>query len=322
MNIKGKISVVVPIYNVENYLKKCIDSLINQTYKNLEIILVDDGSPDFCPKICDEYKKQDERIKVIHKQNGGLSSARNAGLEVATGDFITFVDSDDFLELDIYEKVIDIFNSNSVEIVSMTMQLVNEKYEVINQGLTETFSIGNCSSRNYFKGMVQRKLSASVCDKVFLKSTIENLRFDEMRLNEDFFFLASLLLEQNCTIFLMNDIGYNYFTRVNSISKSGFGKSLRDAVYNTRDLYQQYQADEEIKALLAALAVYQARTCVVVMSKSQFKEEKEFVSLCRTTMKEYRKYIKNSFMSEKDKIFCYVFLAVPNLAKKMIDLIR
>ena len=94
---KDLISIIVPIYNVEKYIKKCIDSIINQTYTNLEIILVDDGSPDNCGKICDKYKEKDDRIKVIHKKNGGLSDARNAGIDIATGEYITFIDSDDYV---------------------------------------------------------------------------------------------------------------------------------------------------------------------------------------------------------------------------------
>ena len=88
-------SVIISVYKVEDYLDKCVNSIVNQTYKNLEIILVDDGSPDNCPAMCDEWAKKDKRIKVIHKQNGGLSSARNAGLDICTGDYIMFVDSDD-----------------------------------------------------------------------------------------------------------------------------------------------------------------------------------------------------------------------------------
>ena len=102
------ISIIVPIYKVEKYLSRCIDSILAQTYKNLEIILVDDGSPDKCPEICDKYAKEDSRIKVIHKKNGGVSSARNAGLDVATGKYIFFVDSDDIITEDalsnLYEK--------------------------------------------------------------------------------------------------------------------------------------------------------------------------------------------------------------------------
>ena len=102
------ISVIVPIYNVEKYLIKCIESIINQTYKDLEIILVDDGSTDSSGKICDEFATKDNRIKVIHKKNGGLSSARNIGLDICKGNYISFIDSDDYIELDMYEKMIKI----------------------------------------------------------------------------------------------------------------------------------------------------------------------------------------------------------------------
>ena len=94
------LSVIIPIYNVELYLNRCMESIVNQTYKNLEIIMVDDGSPDNCPELCEEWGKRDSRIKVIHKKNGGLSDARNMGLSVATGEYIAFVDSDDFVDLD------------------------------------------------------------------------------------------------------------------------------------------------------------------------------------------------------------------------------
>ena len=99
------ISVIIPVYKVEKYLSKCVESIINQTYKNLEIILVNDGSPDNCGEICDEYAKKDSRIKVIHKENGGLSDARNAGIEIASGQYIAFVDSDDYIASNMYERM-------------------------------------------------------------------------------------------------------------------------------------------------------------------------------------------------------------------------
>ena len=102
------ISIIIPVYKTEQYLKRCVDSVLNQTYQELECILVDDGSPDEAGKICDEYKKKDARIKVIHKENGGLSSARNAGLDIAKGDYIGFVDSDDFIHPQMYEMLVDV----------------------------------------------------------------------------------------------------------------------------------------------------------------------------------------------------------------------
>lgn len=117
MESLAKLSVIIPVYKVEHYLRQCLDSVVNQTYKNLEIILIDDGSPDNCGKICDEYAKRDERIIVIHKENGGLSAARNDGILIATGDWITFVDSDDWCELDYYEKIIIGMKDNQADIV-------------------------------------------------------------------------------------------------------------------------------------------------------------------------------------------------------------
>ena len=105
------ISVIVPIYNVEQYLEQCLDSIISQTYSQLEIILVDDGSTDSSGQICDKYARKDERIVVIHKTNGGLSDARNAGISVATGEYISFIDSDDYIATDMYNKMIKIFKN-------------------------------------------------------------------------------------------------------------------------------------------------------------------------------------------------------------------
>jgi len=100
MNVK--VSVIIPVYRVEKYLDRCVKSIVNQTYRNLEIILVDDGSPDNCPQICDEWSSRDERIRTVHRDNGGLSCARNTGLSTATGDYVTFADSDDWIALDTY----------------------------------------------------------------------------------------------------------------------------------------------------------------------------------------------------------------------------
>ena len=112
-----KISVIIPVYKVEQYLRQCLDSIVNQTYQNLEIILVDDGSPDNCPVICDDYSKKDKRVITIHKENGGLSSARNAGIERATGKYIMFVDSDDWIDENTCQITLDIAEDSSADVV-------------------------------------------------------------------------------------------------------------------------------------------------------------------------------------------------------------
>ncbi len=110
------ISVIVPVYKVEAYLNRCVESIVNQSYSNLEIILVDDGSPDRCPEMCDVWSQKDKRIKVIHKENGGLSDARNAGMAIATGTYIGFVDSDDWIDRDFYEKLLLTLKENHAQL--------------------------------------------------------------------------------------------------------------------------------------------------------------------------------------------------------------
>ena len=112
-----KVSVIVPVYKVEKYLKKCIDSILNQTYRDLEVILVDDGSPDQCGTICDRYGREDSRVHVIHKENGGLSDARNTGVERASGEYILFVDSDDYIEPELVEKTVKAAEKTGCDLV-------------------------------------------------------------------------------------------------------------------------------------------------------------------------------------------------------------
>lgn len=143
-----KFSIIVPVYNVEKYLRECIESLVNQTFKNIEIILIDDGSPDNSPKICDEYAEKDNRIKVIHKENGGVVSARAAGVEISTGEYFIFVDADDWVSLDLCEKVSTIIESNLPDIVcfgyfNATVDEVSKRPFNYRKGLYNRFDIEN-----------------------------------------------------------------------------------------------------------------------------------------------------------------------------------
>ena len=139
------ITVIVPVYKVEKYLDRCVQSIVDQTYTNLEIILVDDGSPDNCPKMCDEWAKKDKRIKVIHKQNGGLSDARNAGLEKAKGKYVGFVDSDDYISPIMYEKLYKCIIDNQADMAMCGFSTVDEKGKVtyINE-----LNLPNCNCNN------------------------------------------------------------------------------------------------------------------------------------------------------------------------------
>ena len=173
-----KVSVIVPIYNAEKYLSDCIDSIIAQTHKNLEIILVDDGSPDNCPAICDEYAKKDDRIKVIHKQNGGVSSARNTGLDIMTGDYVVFIDSDDIVNVHYIEYLLDICIANDADISYCGYSTFKESNNVnINSIPNDDKNIlvfeNSEGLKNYFSGWIYPMM----WNKLYKRKCFEKQRF-------------------------------------------------------------------------------------------------------------------------------------------------
>ncbi len=169
VEMKDLITVVVPVYKVEKYIDRCVTSIINQTYKNLQIILVDDGSPDNCGKICDEYAKKDNRIEVIHKENGGLSDARNAGINIAKGKYIAFVDSDDYVANDYIEYMYKILKKENAKISICELQIVwkNTKIEE-KTNLQENKEIEK-----------NRKIKENEVQKLTSKQALENLLYSQ-----------------------------------------------------------------------------------------------------------------------------------------------
>ena len=185
------ISVIVPIYNVEDYLDRCVESIVKQTYKHLEIILVDDGSPDNCPQICDGWAEKDSRIKVIHKENGGLSDARNAGLKITTGEIVSFIDSDDWIEMD---------NDGVLDTQSAMKELLNDG-----------------------------KLKQHVWNKIYKFDLIQDVPFEKGKYHEDVFW-SYLIVGRAKRISVITDSFYNYVQRSNSIMGEGFSAKRLDAL--------------------------------------------------------------------------------------------
>lgn len=222
MNKEPMVSVIVPIYNVEKYLKRCIDSILNQTYKNLEIILIDDGSPDKCPEICDEYAQEDDRVIVIHKENGGVSSARNAGLDIAKGEYIGFVDPDDYINYDMYStmvKKMELFECDAV--ICGFCQVSEKENKIIRKDSLENkiVSVEECFKELFgFSGLAIKPV---VWNKLFKRDIISDLRFcEDIEISEDLLFCVEYLL--NCDkIALLEGAFYNNFLRLGSATRSG-----------------------------------------------------------------------------------------------------
>ncbi len=231
------ISVIVPIYNVEKYLAKCIDSIVAQSYTNLEIILVDDGSPDSCGQICDEYAQCDVRIKVIHQQNGGVVNARNTAISIASGDFLSFVDADDWLEESFYEKMLK-------EAIEGKHQIVFCDWNVIRMGgIKETNSVFFSSNP---KIVLRRNLSVgNSMDCALWNKLIQKNFYDE----------CNIITDQNCTmmedlfisiqlLYNANNIGYvheslyNYVSRIDSATGN---KEKNPLLMSAPNIYHVYK---------------------------------------------------------------------------------
>ena len=216
MNTKDLISVIIPVYNVEQYLSRCIDSVINQTYKNLEIILIDDGSTDNSGKICDEYATKDKRIKVIHKQNWGVASARNIGLDIAKGEYIGFVDSDDYIEPDMYEILYSLLIKNKVKVSCCDYFIFNKKEKKYVPSLDNTIN-GVLS----FNETLNTNTGHSGCNvnKLYSKNLIENIRFNETLIfGEDYVFMIDIFMKAKKIAFC-KDVKYYYYYNTNSVTK-------------------------------------------------------------------------------------------------------
>lgn len=214
-----EISIIVPIYKTEKYLNRCVNSLINQTFKNFELILVDDGSPDACPVLCDKWGKRDTRIKVIHKKNGGLSSARNAGLNIAQGKYIGFVDSDDWIEPDMYELLYNAAEKYQTDYSAVNMLITKKEQVSIYQPTYNEVVYDREQLFEIFFRIVTDDIKYCVCDKLYRSEIILDTRFKEGIRFEDIDFNFRIL--QKCRkAVLINQIKYYYFYNEEGITRN------------------------------------------------------------------------------------------------------
>lgn len=227
-----KVSIIVPVYNCEKYILRCVNSLLNQTYKNTEILLIDDGSTDNSLEICNYLSKENANVHVFHKINEGLSATRNFGIEKAKGDYIGFVDSDDYVSIDFYERLVELLENHEDSIASANIIrfFEDETRKII-------FKMGNChlDYEEFLKNLLLHKGDVSVCNKLFPTNLIKKYRFQENKLNEDLLFFFSFKFVK---IYYANINGYYYFCRKNSISNA-FEKGLLDMGPNSIMIYEK-----------------------------------------------------------------------------------
>ncbi len=280
------ISVIVPVYNVEPYLDRCLESIVNQTYRNLEIILVDDGSPDNCPAMCDAWAKKDSRIKVIHKENGGLSDARNAGMAIATGELMGFVDSDDWITSDFF----------------LVLYLNMQKYQADISACDVHFSHGEVSQKVPMNTVTVHNSEQAICDilhgrgfravaynKLYRSEIIRGEKYPVGKLHEDEFLTYRLLAKAERLTYVDKPM-YCYFQRPGSIMNTNNIKRLDalDAHYERLEFLKQNYPTLYLEDKLSYC------TACVAFYKKTFTNECEGVADIRNKIKECRNRVSFS----------------------------
>lgn len=306
------ISIVVPIYNVEQYIHKCIESIINQTYKNIEVILVDDGSPDKCGEICNEYAKKDKRIKVIHKKNGGLSDARNFGLEEAKGKYITFIDSDDYIESTYVEKLYNAIIINDVKMAQCGIITVNnEKQEITKNGYIENQNKrGKDLLYDLYKGHMLE--NTVVWNKLYEKTLFTDLRYPVGKIHEDEFTTYKILYNLE-KVSIINDYLYYYRQSNDSIIRRKFNLNRLDVIeaFEERVEFFDKENEKELQDLTVENLLYNIRHNY--MKTKVYIENSNKIQ--KILVKKYRKYYKKIIFSKhiklKKKINLTTFYLMP-----------
>ena len=310
---KELISVIIPVYKVENYIERCIESVISQTYKNLEIILVDDGSPDRCGKICDDFAENDERIKVIHKENGGLSEARNCGIELATGQYLAFVDGDDFIKETMYETLYKNLISSNADISICEYVKYNEKKNKYIQknykNETKIFS----RKEAIRKLLLDEEITNHAWNKLYKKKLFDNTRYPKNMLMEDFATTYLLFEKANCVVF-QDTPQYVYVQREGSILKNMDKRFLGDLekIEEKRYLYlihneKELKKEAEIERASYIKFFYNIVYTNNINEKIDTIKYKEYYKFYKKIYKKYSKELLKIQHSLNAKIECRIF---------------
>lgn len=284
------VSIIVPVYKVESYLPQCIESIINQTYHNLEIILVDDGSPDACGKTCDEYAKQDKRIKVFHKQNGGLSDARNYGVTRATGEYLSFVDSDDWIEPDMFEVLVRVADENKADLVNSSVFYNYPDRMEVNPAIEAKFA----DPVDSVKALIKGKINTGAWGKIYRKSCFSDIVFPRGHVFEEHATVYKFFLQADSVVSIAKPFYHYRLRRKDAITETHTMANLYDywLAHKSRYVFflqdERFNTDEEIMNRLqcncANAIAYNWRWCYGNSAQereqyaSSFKEMQEFAS--------------------------------------------
>lgn len=317
------ISIIIPVYNVEKYLERCLKSVVQQSYYNLEIILINDGSTDKSAVICDSYELVDERIKVIHKGNGGLSDARNAGLAIAKGNYISFLDSDDWIHKDYILELYKIASENKSDISVCNFKEVYLEDKI---SVEDTFSNANISVFSNLEALSQLTNELYVqftiaCAKLYKKELFDGIEFPFSKLHEDEYTTYKVIAKANKVVYTSKQL-YFYYKRPDSIMGQGINLKGRldyfEALSNQIKFFRKTNLLDNADILCEKLFSTYRVIYIFFLSKnknSNFIDDK----LLKRTLK---KHLNESNISKKKKFLCYLFLSNPTIIYSIEKIVR
>lgn len=306
-----KISIIVPVYNVEDYIEKCIKSILNQVFTEFELILVDDGSTDNSGKICDKYAEKDNRIIVIHKENGGISSARNIGLNIAKGEYIAFVDSDDYINKNMYHTLYNLIIKTQSDIAMCNYKTISKDEEVnLNEDqIINSHDIKCINNIQYLNNLYGKdKVKYIVMwNKLYKNEIFRKLRFKDSRIEEDEFIIHHVLYLSDKIVYIDKNY-YYYMQRNNSIVGSKYNLKRLDKIYALEDRIEFFKEKKLVDLYNKAVKDY---IDVFFWNYYEMKEINGYKKEIKNIMKSYNKVLKdmlfNPFISLKHKLFLILF---------------
>lgn len=316
------ISIIVPVYNVEKYLNKCVDSILDQTYTNFELILIDDGSPDNCGKICDEYSKKDKRVRVIHKENKGLSDSRNIGMMNAKGKYINFVDSDDYLNKNMIKDLYNLLIKNNADISICAYELLNEneKPKLKLNGKEHIFS-----SSEAIQELLMSKILTSHCwNKLYKRELWKEIQFPVGKKFEDIA-VMHLVFEKARKIVYKNKVEYYYLRRNDSIMKTIDEKLVNDLRENSINRKQYIETNfPQLKDYVEISEIKRIKMCydnIILGNLKNLYNSKDYIAdykKFKEYMKKHKKVAINAQGNIRKKIELIVFNLNRNLYRYIV----
>lgn len=310
------VSIIIPIYKVERFLERCVQSVITQTYRNLEIILIDDGSPDRCPQLCDKLSEDDTRIKVIHKKNGGLSDARNCGIEHASGEYLFFLDSDDWIRKDTISILLDRCITDGSDMAICDIEIVNDSYHIPINRMEKNFEIWDkIDFWNHLFSKYSLKYAVA-WSKLYIRKIFDETRFPLKKINEDEFVLYDII-EQCERISVCDEKLYFYFQRDDSIMHQRYSLRNLDGIEAYLDRAGRFlkagsyhYAEKTIEQALRLFAIFYIKVDQNILTESS-----EYMDHKKKCIQMYREI---PYTSLKTKLHFLLFNTSPALFAKII----